>query len=143
MPVSIITGHANCFVFKLSPMFQTLACLTYRLSHLFRLKPCTTSFPFHLQTRQPLYVQCNIQVRSQITVAVEEQHVLHISVCVVRAHVCGCPAHEHVNAHACAYPSIYSIQCVCAILCHHLWPLWLHHIFRRYLINSNFRKKGY
>ena len=34
------------------------------------------------------------------------------------------------------------MQLVCAILWRHLWPLWLHHIFRRYLINGTiFEKK--
>ena len=28
------------------------------------------------------------------------------------------------------------MQCTCAILCCHLWPVWLYHIFPHYLING-------
>jgi len=30
---------------------------------------------------------------------------------------------------------VISMQCACAVLCH-LWPVWLYHIFPRYLING-------
>jgi hypothetical protein len=33
------------------------------------------------------------------------------------------------------------MQRVCAILCRHLWPLWIHHIFWHYLINSTIFRK--
>ena len=69
-------------------------------------------------------------------VAVEKLNVLYISVCVC---VCvgGCTG-VGVCLRACIlnYP-------VCNALTHcHLWPLWLHHIIRHYLVNGTiFGKK--
>ena len=55
----------------------------------------------------------------------------------VDASACWCP-----DAWACAWPCLSSMQLVCAILRRHLWPLWLHHIFRHYLITGTiFGKK--
>jgi hypothetical protein len=40
------------------------------------------------------------------------------------------------RASACMEPCLASRKCVCVILWRHLWPLWLHEIFRHYLING-------
>jgi hypothetical protein len=48
----------------------------------------------------------------------------------------------YVCARACMQPCWSSMQRVGAILWRRLWPLWLHHIFRHYLINGTiFEKK--
>jgi hypothetical protein len=72
-------------------------------------------------------IRCNTEARRvrETIVAVEKQQVLHISLC------------------ACAYwrVDLHNMQCACAVWCR-LWPHWLHHIFRHYLINGiMFRRK--
>jgi hypothetical protein len=57
---------------------------------------------------------------------------LSVSVCVC----VGARARRRVHVRPRVLPCLSSIQRVCAILCRQLWPLWLHHIFRRYLING-------
>ena len=94
-------------------------------------------------TRGSMYLSRNIEAHARITVAVEKQEVLLIGLCVherqcVRACVraCGYPG---AWVCACAYVHVTllsSMQRVCAILLRHLWLLWLHHIFRHYLING-------
>jgi hypothetical protein len=41
-----------------------------------------------------------------------------------------------MRVRACMYSCLSNTKRVCAILWCHLWPLWLHHIFRHYLING-------
>ena len=69
-----------------------------------------------------------------------KSYTCYLSVCV-RARVPACVhvgtrARGRVHARTCMYPCLSSTQRVCAIFSRHLWPLSLHHIFRRYLIND-------
>jgi hypothetical protein len=77
--------------------------------------------------------QCTRKItlrRVRVTpVAVEKQSVFHIlSVCV-----CVC---------VCVWPELSTMQGASAVLYFHLWPVWLYHIFPRYLIKGTiFGKK--
>ena len=93
--------------------------LMWLLDDLSRRRPNCDARPSHAtlwSTRQAMYAQRNNEARSRIIVAMIQQYVLHICLC------------------ACS--------CVHVALWRHLWPLWLHHSFRHYLINDAiFRKK--
>ena len=52
---------------------------------------------------------------------------------------CGC---KGAGAFAHVWPHLSSIESACSILYYHLWRLWLHHIFRHYLVKRTiFGKK--
>jgi hypothetical protein len=72
---------------------------------------------------------CNITLRcvSVAIVVVEKQRVLHICVCT----------------RACVYEPLLIQRATRKLLLRHLWPLWLHHIFRHYLINGTIFEKSY
>ena len=74
----------------------------------------------------------------ETTVAVESNMCSIVCVCV-----CACVSVRRcmgpracVNGSVCVWPYLSSMQSACAVLYCHLWPLWLHHIFRRYLVNG-------
>ena len=82
-----------------------------------------------------MYIQRNIEARSRNHCCRVKQEVFRVCVCVrvpLRVGVC-------MSVREC---SLGNTARKAHAPCCHLWPLWLHHIFRHYVINGTiFGKK--
>jgi hypothetical protein len=90
-----------------------------------------------------MYVKRDTKARSQ-NHCCREKALLYISVCVVCACVCGVGV--EARARACSLAHVHlTIQHVTRMAQYCLRPLWLHQIFRYYLINDTIfgKKKSY
>jgi hypothetical protein len=132
----------------LGARFEVLAAVTKKITFFWDMTPCRLVEFIKVSKERKIYQDsqctCNVTMRrvQKTIVVVEQQQVLHTSVCV-----CVCV----VGVSGCTG------ACVCLRACSltnpagnsppycHLWPLRIHRIFRRYIINGTiFRgKKSY
>jgi hypothetical protein len=88
----------------------------------------------HLKQKQDRQSTCNIKMRRESELLLKwKSNKYYICVCTCvrvpeRMGVC-------MRARACRL-FLYIMLLICAMWWRHLWPLWLHHIFRLYLING-------
>ena len=71
----------------------------------------------------------NIEARSR-------KHCCRGKAIIIKNYVCVC-------LYSCLSYSACKLHLFCAVLCCHLWPVWLYHIVTHYLIKTRFSDKSY